>query len=275
MNADLYLRQGDTHAVCQDYAEARLTERGLTLAVCDGCSSSPMTDIGARLLARAALGNVHRCGGLDDIEAFAASTIDRAAASARLMELPLQCLDSTLIVVDIDDDHGRAAMFGDGALAVGNVDGSVRVWSVDYTSNAPDYLSYRLDLARRAAYADLVDGSECVIRRLEWGGKRALMSTTEPLTSGPLVLDIDEPIRWIAAMTDGVKSFTRPVQSTSTKGREPVDEVDVLTDVLDFVNVNGKFVERQVRWFAAECEKRGWKHSDDLGIAAISFDREP
>jgi len=110
------------------------------------------------------------------------------------------------------------------------------------------------------------------VRRMEWGGKRAVTSTTEPLSYGPLIIDIDEPIRWIGAMTDGVKSFTRPVQSSSTKGREPVDEVDVLGDLLDFVNVNGKFVERQVRWFSTECEKRGWKHSDDLGIAAVSME---
>src|SRR3569833_2789396 len=155
MNADLYVRQGDTHAICEDYAEVRTTDRATSIAVCDGCSSSPRTDFGARLLARGALQEVERAG-LDDGEACGAATIDGVAEGACWLKLPRECLDSTLIVVDATADRSRAVIYGDGAVAVGYVAGSVMVWQVDYESNAPEYLGYRLDAGRRAAYRELV-----------------------------------------------------------------------------------------------------------------------
>ena len=60
MNADSVFNIGATHAVCQDYVIARSGETtfgspnaGPYIILSDGCSSSPDTDMGARLLVKA------------------------------------------------------------------------------------------------------------------------------------------------------------------------------------------------------------------------------
>ncbi|MCA9708502.1 MAG: hypothetical protein KDK70_21815, partial [Myxococcales bacterium] len=80
MYVDAWFAIGDTHVVCEDFACAGHTEAGAGFAVvCDGCSSSPQTDVGARLLAAAARVELER-GRLPE-----ADVVDRAAAAAALL----------------------------------------------------------------------------------------------------------------------------------------------------------------------------------------------
>ena len=51
MNANCAINIGSTHALCQDYALAR--NDGPYVILSDGCSSSPDTDVGSRLLVKA------------------------------------------------------------------------------------------------------------------------------------------------------------------------------------------------------------------------------
>ena len=50
MKADAYFEIGATHLVCQDYALAFANNEYAYAIVSDGCTSSPNTDIGARLI---------------------------------------------------------------------------------------------------------------------------------------------------------------------------------------------------------------------------------
>ena len=53
--ADAHFSIGKTHRVCEDYARAGLLPDGRAFAiVSDGCSSSPDTDFGSRLMTIAA-----------------------------------------------------------------------------------------------------------------------------------------------------------------------------------------------------------------------------
>ena len=56
MNTDFYCEIGDSHVACEDYALAGKINDNISYAiVADGCSSSPNVDVGARVLAHAAL----------------------------------------------------------------------------------------------------------------------------------------------------------------------------------------------------------------------------
>src|SRR6476659_1428102 len=61
MNADATINIGATHALCQDYVIAK--DRHVILS--DGCSSSPDTDIGARLLVKALEQNLSKSAGIE------------------------------------------------------------------------------------------------------------------------------------------------------------------------------------------------------------------
>ena len=62
---DAFFSIGKTHMVCQDYARSGTTRAGHPYAiVCDGCSSSPDTDLGSRFLAMSFASYVeHLCDG--------------------------------------------------------------------------------------------------------------------------------------------------------------------------------------------------------------------
>ena len=100
-NADAFFSIGKTHMVCEDYARAGTQQNGLPYAlVCDGCSSSPDTDIGARLLGMAAATTfqAHWISGREMPFAEREREIIRiAATAANEIDADLRCLDSTIV----------------------------------------------------------------------------------------------------------------------------------------------------------------------------------
>ena len=54
VQCDAFFAIGSTHDICQDYALALNISNRSLLIVSDGCSASPSTDIGARILSRCA-----------------------------------------------------------------------------------------------------------------------------------------------------------------------------------------------------------------------------
>ena len=95
MNADHHFWMGKTHNVCEDYAMSG-TSGGVSYAiVSDGCSSSPDTDFGARILARAALKHIYQAWSL---EKYSDSVINTARSGALSLGLPQRALDATLLV---------------------------------------------------------------------------------------------------------------------------------------------------------------------------------
>lgn len=157
---DTLFRQGSTHDVCQDYAEqngaAELQDR--LLALSDGCSSSPNTDVGARLLVWNALhaGDVLQCTLTRSHREFLLTRTSPVREQARTMGLSQRALDATLLTLGprgYDDTidgvlwgdgcflHGRVWEFP-GAQPVGTVTGVALVLEVNSPTNTPAYLSY-------------------------------------------------------------------------------------------------------------------------------------
>ena len=124
MNADIAFAKGKTHPVCQDYAVAHVTDTCASVLVSDGCSGSPLTDFGARILSQCALNNLSLLR--DDSsptseanrEAFLTATAHDASGAARLLKLPPQCLDATLMIVRADAESYHAEVHGDGAIVI-------------------------------------------------------------------------------------------------------------------------------------------------------------
>jgi len=295
MNADVYFAMGKTHQVCQDYGLAGMTPPPMTPAivldgdvdsdslrrtfavVCDGCSSSPHTDVGARLLAHSVAWGFDTFK--DDLRLSRA--VWEAEELRHRMQLPQQSLDATIMFLhETGDGHVRARVAGDGVVAGVRHDGVVVYWTIRYPSGAPGYLSYLLSKDRYETYLDQTGGGRMIA-----GSVLAPHEASDVWDEGDYAYDImkledSEDFTWqkdfsrerfsmVVAMTDGVQSF----QERDGPGFSPVPLEQVLGQVLGFKNLAGQFVSRRMRRFLGKyCRMNGWQHSDDVGVAAIHLE---
>jgi hypothetical protein len=65
-----------------------------------------------------------------------------------------------------------------------------------------------------------------------------------------------------AVFSDGVKSFV-------DEQRQEVSTLEVIRSLMNFKGFKGEFVKRRMQGFLKSARKRGWKHDDDLSMAAI------
>ena len=251
MNTDCMFWIGSAHPVCQDYAVAG----GGLVVLCDGCSSSPETDIGARLLARSA---------------FQGKAVQTAAECAALLGLPETCLDATLLTIHAENGAFMIRCTGDGVIAFGRQDGSIDMFVIAYAASYPLYPSYSLDDTRLAQWTAQANNIKTVQHwtltaadEVVEGGTRESDSAAEQFSGTA------DDTRFAAVLSDGVHSFTQTVQTETSRTTVAVPAAAVLAELLAFKNSRGQFVQRRGVAFRKECEKRGWRHSDDVSLGVV------
>jgi len=265
---------GKTHKVCQDYALAGKTANDRSFAVvCDGCSSSPDTDFGARLLTRAAVQHLSTFGeGFDSERAAWLADGWRTA-----LNLPSTALDATLMAAfETDDKQVRIIVAGDGVVAARRRDtGLYDYWAVRYPSGAPGYLTYLLDPERKKAFLDQTQGMRAI--EVSWGIPDA--PERPPPTAfgwdegdnGPVwTLDRDPAVYdLVVVMSDGVESFQRPAGTRL----ESIPLREVLDQVMSVKGGTGEFLTRRLNRFLTKfCTQNGWQHYDDFAVAGLFLD---
>lgn len=282
--ADAFFAQGKTHMVCQDYALARADKDAYAI-VCDGCSSSPRTDVGARLVAHATALHMRW---LHNVEpAFAdreRMIIDAAANAANEIDLDLHALDATVIAartgVDKEGSQGViVSMRGDGVLVARHRTGGHHViYTVDHEENAPRYLSYDIDTQRLEGYLNKFGEKSCSrVYISRWVEHRAADGWAPNLST-----DFEgHPEDWFFAadeydlvmvLSDGARTFQRVVQSRSGTSQYLVNVPleQVVGHLLDIKGTKGAFLQRRCHKFLTKfCAAEGWQHADDFSAAAI------
>ena len=150
---DHCFHKGYTHEVCEDYAFSDVVN-GIPMAVvCDGCSSSTgEVDVGARILAHAfknAVANLPMFHNniQQEIIGYILQDIREVKSVIRLSNETFDCTMNGIFIYENKVHH---IMFGDGYLGV---HGDYGV-SVEYTENAPLYISYLMDNDRLDQYID-------------------------------------------------------------------------------------------------------------------------
>jgi hypothetical protein len=260
IHTDSYFALGKTHIVCQDYAATHNQDGKVVLAVSDGCSSSPDTDFGSRILVKIGINEVYESDFFSPL-----SLLDRAFQVQKTLELSPDSLDATLLLASVHEDLLKIQVWGDGVIHVKFKNGTTTTWEVQFDDNAPSYMNY-------------LGNDNRLIKYLEKHGKRTLWSCTnnEPMTQ----VDV-EPVRekfWITLnlswsevesaflFSDGVKSFCRMVNGAW----QPVSLQEVLEQVTAVKNYNGEFMVRRMRKFLYDfCPKNNWIHEDDVAVAAL------
>jgi len=265
--ADAHFAIGKNHQVCEDYALAGTSE-GLRYAiVSDGCSSSPDTDFGSRLMARAASEEFSRWGDAFNPE----RCLWQADTWRKGLGLDPYSLDATLLMAFESEATVRVLVTGDGVVAA-RVRGTAEYhyWAVRYPSGAPGYLSYRLDPNRMAVFLEQTKG----IRQIEhsYGPRDEVRCINVPLQAWGFAwaLQLDPAIYdLVAVMSDGAESFQRREGTRLTS----VPLTEVLDQVMAVKSLTGEFMTRRVNRFLTKfCAKNGWQHYDDFAVAALALD---
>jgi len=265
---DAYYTIGKLHLFCQDYALHGL-EPVPYLILADGCSASPDSDLGARLLAL----NAHRL-----LPRFARPAsgeerrlrhwplgrriVRRAARQVRDLGLDPTVLDATLLVAWCEGMTVHAHLYGDGCFAVRNGEGGVATIRVEYAENAPYYLSYLLDPERWALYQEAI-GDPATAQSLHYRSD-AGESIRQERFDAPTVFDFDlAAFPVVAVATDGLDSFV-----TAETG-EPLELQTVGRDLLDLQNLDGSFIQRRLLETLDDYAQRGVFNVDDIGLGAF------
>jgi hypothetical protein len=271
MTTDHHFWIGTTHKVCEDYAISGIRDGVKYAIVCDGCSSSKDTDIGARLLARAALLHLDRFENSDEFGLLAITTAD---VQARALALNPGALNATLVVTIIKDNKWITRLFGDGAVAQ-IYEKKTFVTEVNFNSGAPLYLSYHLDKDTHLNYLTefgtkhshtTYDITELDIApRVVEGDNELNLLTYGPIIDHP---DVGRVLATIV-MSDGFQSFYRVEQTDTSKRTITIPSTKIYQELLMFKGYKGQFVERRAKKFMTAIQKKGWHNGDDCSIAAI------
>ncbi|HEX8844603.1 MAG TPA: protein phosphatase 2C domain-containing protein [Pyrinomonadaceae bacterium] len=284
MNADSAFQIGASHAVCQDYSLAWSYSQTLPRAkpgwqtspyviLADGCSSSPDTDIGARLLVKAAEQTLLELGRQSPFELseLHKEAARRALAWAQTLGLPAHAVDATLLTAHLDGDELVVGCTGDGVICFQSVTGAIDVYSISYTSGYPLYPSYAHQPERLLALEDAgrtgrdVKHFRCAsieeplrLRDTSTGGAPTEVFTVRALD-----------YKYVTLFSDGVHSFCSAKQTETSKRVEAVPLDEVLRGLVSFKSTRGAFVGRRLKSFLKDCQTRGWKHMDDLAVGAL------
>lgn len=269
MHTDHCFHMGADHTVCQDFAvsgidEVLKTERVAYAIVCDGCSSSPDTDFGARLLAISAREHA-RCSYLMSYDSLAEYLTHRMKIIYdTFYSLHPQALDATLLLATVRPSKGEkhllhVFMYGDGVCYVRAKNNprllhvGFEVMDGDIKRSAPDYLSYHLSASRKKVYL-----TSNVSKKATYGDRVETLHPFAPVCFSCEVESGD----FVALSSDGIDSF-RTATEVSLTTKEVADEF------FGFKNTNGEFVKRRISAFKRQCTKNAIVHGDDISVAAI------
>lgn len=277
--ADAHFTQGSAHEAegtpCQDWALAG-GRGGLPFAlVADGCSTSGMTDVGARLLVLGAARALSLGGSDTHPKGLRDLALAMARGAADLLALSPPDLDATLGLVAADGVGGAVAMlFGDGAVAWRPASGGLEATIVDWAGSMPGYPAY-LSGPESRLMAFLVESERlardlgrppCVIERVSLlpdGGFASVSvegrSARDGLDGLILRWNADEAPDVVAVTTDGVQQVG---------GVCPEDALLQLTAIKSARA--GAFARRRMSRALADWSRLGFRPTDDLAVAALA-----
>ena len=276
---------GTTHHVCEDYA--RCSDEAVVL--CDGCSSSKDTDIGARLLATTtlSLSNFIPTYPTLSVEFFChvvqiASTIE--------IQLEVGAIDATVLVARVFENELavpvlgapvvvpaiQTGTMGDGFIVARYCDENVfRIFKISYPDEYPLYPSIYANNERHRAYANAGHGKSelitCQLANGEYSREENLREGWYDFGDmGVFQHTFNAPeFDLVLLFSDGLDHFYELIETDTSRSRQDVPWQDVLKLFLDIKNTTPGFLKRRFNKFLKDCKKRNWFNADDISVAGI------
>lgn len=285
INSDSIYLIGKQHQTCQDYTahgvnrkqyspiHPEVPELAPYIAVSDGCSGAPDTDIGARVIVRGAIDSAtpYIWSNTLDLSTDAAYAALRGTTMARAQEslLPLHMdpytLAATLIFALPWKDKLYTFMYGDGNIIAVLNSGQVFVEHIEFPDNMPYYPLYETDMEYKRAYNKQINAEKAIrtISVLDDHSYR-ISSRSEKEYDDYLISqwNMDE-VKYLIISSDGIDSFYNPLYPGEN------NKAEVIRQLVDFKSESGEFLKRRVTRMVKNFERQGWFHADDLGLAAF------
>jgi len=281
MNTDCAFYKGTTHNICEDYA---LSNENSAI-ISDGCSGSALSDFGSRVLSVMTMNKMSELKTLHDLDENELVLLSRPAL--KILNLPSECLDSTLLCAAKIEEATEAICYGDGVIAIKMENKDTLIISIEYVDNYPFYINYLYDQTgrykswisdhnkRKVIFSVIKANGEVEIiteecdasTRLRYDGTEVGIIRVQDIRT--VVETIAPEVESIIIMSDGVQSFYKTIITGTSKHNEKVSYHDVLKELLSFKSYTGKFVQRRVNKFKKDCIKKSWANADDVSLAAI------
>ncbi len=281
MNVDSVFINGSAHLICQDYAASGINQpqgshrnnRAYAI-ISDGCSSSPDTDIGSRLLTKTAEQMIQSASSLSihTVESIHQNASNFALGHARALGLSPNCVDATLLSLHASSSTVFAACSGDGVIVFQSVTGLIDAYVISFPRGFPLYPSYIHQPDRLAALS-----SDQRIKEVSHyqntgaDGSLVLQSVHESNSITEIYQCPTENNRLAAIFTDGILSFSGLVQTQTSKSVISIPIEEVLLDFLSFKSFNGAFLRRRFKRVREQYQRKGWINQDDLGCGIFYF----
>lgn len=285
INSDSIYLIGKQHQTCQDYALHGTNRKRYSpthpevpdftpyIAVADGCSGAPNTDLGSRLIVHGAINSATPYFWHNSVESsvdtayqvFRGTAMARAEEALRPLNMNPYTLTSTLVFAFPWKEKLYAFMYGDGNIITVLKDGRVFIEHIEFPENMPYYPLYETDMSYKQAYRKQI-GKKKAIRTISVLDDYSyrMSSCSEKEYDDYLISpwDINE-VEYLILSSDGLDSFYNPLYPGDNH------KADVIRQLVNFKSSSGEFLKRRVTRMVKDLEKQGWMHADDLGIAAF------
>ena len=263
MNIDTFLAIGKTHKVCEDYILSG-TDPMPFIIISDGCSSSKGTDMGARLLCYLTKQYLKFRGEMDifepDHQEMGLWIIHNAELVAKQLGLPKNSLDATLIIAYQNKPNNiRVHFYGDGSILT-FTEHNYSFGQIDYSQNAPYYLSYLIDPARNKSFYEMKQKKTITTwhQSVGWESK-----TEECAYDASTVYNYEiSAIKGMLIASDGFTSFIE-----NKKGLLHI--LDYAPDFFSFKTTAGEFLKRRATMALRNLAKEDIHNADDLSIGVF------
>lgn len=266
MQTDTFFSIGKTHKVCEDYAQTSLpTNPNNVFAISDGCSSSKDTDFGSRILLKL-LCNVHT---LPLHQCLYDYIWNEAVKVVDSLMMSLGCLDATInfgYKTAVNGVEGiKVTTVGDGFIVAEHNDGGFEIVEVEYDKNAPYYLSYVFDKARKDNFMQLNQKKTVSVKVYDLNIKLvdSYVSTMENNVKVDEFSTMWFPLnvyKSVSVFSDGLKTFAPNDQSLP---KLPFEKM--VKELITFPVPKGEFVKRRGLSFLKKY--KDYSFLDDFSMA--------
>ena len=265
-NLDCFFSRAKQHVVCQDYALSGTLPQPF-LILCDGCSSSQHSDVGARLLAMGAKKFLTAHGSNlasspSSYHDMGLAIIHTARKAAEQLGLEISALDATLLLAFPREEGIQVYAYGDGYIAAIGRSDELQYKRISFRENMPYYLNYWTDEKRRSLYLQHNQQKKNALRLeriTETEQQKEILAYDAALS----FIFSPEDYALVALLSDGMAAM-----SSITENRL-LPEREVLKQLLIYKTTKGGFVQRRARRFLKNCNKQDIYPTDDLSLAVM------